>query len=263
MTAFGRRGSAGLMQRLHPTPIDVADLLDVVEVVLPVLARPGLRVELVRHRGAGSVLLVEEEERSVRRDLAELADDMTGAGVAPTPEAMTAALRSWVAHRPVTDAAAAAEGIAVLDWADAARSAVGWRVVARRGDLAHVWTPLPGTPAEQVADIRSSATARAGEVELTLRVEGPVALWSHSSMPVLATTALAAPGRMLTRVADAGLPVDDVHVVVTPQRPVACAGRSVAARLAGETSEASVTLPWARLTTLPWLVAGSAPAQEM
>jgi hypothetical protein len=42
-------------------------------------------------------------------------------------------------------------------------------------------------------------------------------------------------------------------VVVTPHRPVACAGRSVAARLAGEISEASVTLPWARLPDLPWL----------
>ena len=85
MTAFGRRGSAGLMQRLRPTRIDVADLLDVVEVVLPVLAGPRLRVELVRRSGSGSVRLVEEDERSVRADLAELADDMTGAGIAPTP----------------------------------------------------------------------------------------------------------------------------------------------------------------------------------
>jgi hypothetical protein len=90
-------------------------------------------------------------------------------------------------------------------------------------------------------------------VELVLRVEGPVALWSHPAVPVLATTALAAPERMLGRVADAGLPVDDVHVVVTPHRPVACAGRAVAARLAGESSESSVTLPWARLDDLPWL----------
>ena len=253
MTAFGRRGSAGLMQRLRPTRIDVADLLEVAEGVLPVLAGPRLRVELVRRTGAGSVLLVEEDERSVRADLAELADDMTGAGVAPTPEAMTAALRSWVAHRPVTDAAAAVDGTAVLDWADAARSAVGWRVVVRRGDSTHTWTSLPGTAAGRLDEVRSAATARAGQVELALRVEGPVALWSHPALPVLATTALAAPGRMLARVEDAGLPVDDLHVVVTPERPVACAGRSVAARLAGETSEASVTLPWERLAGVRWL----------
>jgi hypothetical protein len=195
---------------------------------------------------------VEEDERSLRADLADLADDMTRAAVAPTPEAMTAALRSWVAHRPVTDASAAADGIAVLDWADSTRSAIGWRVVVHRGDLTHTWTPLPGTPVARLDEIRWAATTRAAEVELTLRVEGPVALWSHPSLPVLATTALASPGRMLTGVSDAGLPVDDLHVVVTPERPVACAGRSVAARLAGETSEARVTLPWARLHTLPW-----------
>ena len=50
-----------------------------------------------------------------------------------------------------------------------------------------------------------------------------------------------------------GLLLADMHVVITPQRPVACAGRAVAARLAGETSEASVTLPWQRLADLPWL----------
>ncbi len=70
---------------------------------------------------------------------------------------------------------------------------------------------------------------------------------------MLATTVLAAPDRALGRIAAAGLPVDDVHAVVTPHRPLACAGRSVAARLAGETPEVSVTLPWARLSDLPWL----------
>jgi hypothetical protein len=45
----------------------------------------------------------------------------------------------------------------------------------------------------------------------------------------------------------------DMHVVVTPGRPVACADAAVAARLAGETTEASVTLPWRRLADLPWI----------
>ncbi|MGY2127625.1 hypothetical protein [Blastococcus sp. SYSU DS0617] len=253
MSAFGPGSSAGLLQRLRPTRIDLADLLEVVSAVLPGLAGPQVRVELVRRASAGSALLVEEDERTLRVDLADLADDMTRAGVAPTPDGMTAALHSWVAHRPVADVSAAAAGIAVLDWADAARSAVGWRVVVRRGDLTLPWAPVPGTAPGQLAATRSAATGRAGEVELSFRVEGPVALWSHPSMPVLATTVLVAPERMLGRVADAGLPVDDVHVVVTPHRPVACAGGSVAARLAGETSEASVTVPWARLADLPWL----------
>ena len=45
----------------------------------------------------------------------------------------------------------------------------------------------------------------------------------------------------------------DMHVVVTPHRPVACAGPGIAARLAGETPEASVTLPWRDLADLPWI----------
>jgi hypothetical protein len=40
--------------------------------------------------------------------------------------------------------------------------------------------------------------------------------------------------------------------VVTPHRPVACAIPGVAARLAGETTESGITLPWRRLSDLPW-----------
>jgi hypothetical protein len=58
---------------------------------------------------------------------------------------------------------------------------------------------------------------------------------------------------MLRRITDAGLVMADMHVVVTPRRPVACAGPAIAARLAGETTEASITLPWARLADLPWI----------
>ena len=80
-----------------------------------------------------------------------------------------------------------------------------------------------------------------------------MALWSHPVAPGLATAALVAPERMLQRARSAGLLLADMHVVITPHRPVACAGRAVAARLAGETTEASVTLPWQRLADLPWL----------
>jgi hypothetical protein len=58
---------------------------------------------------------------------------------------------------------------------------------------------------------------------------------------------------MLERITAAGLSAPDLHVVVTPERPVACAGRGIAARLAGETPEASVTLPWSALPDLTWL----------
>jgi hypothetical protein len=43
-----------------------------------------------------------------------------------------------------------------------------------------------------------------------------------------------------------------MHVVVTPSRPVACAAPAVAARLAGQTTEDRLVLPWRRLRELPW-----------
>jgi hypothetical protein len=246
-------GSAGLLQRLRPARIGVADLHEVACAVLPVLATPGLRLDMVQRSGSASVVVCEEDERRVRVHLDELADDMTRAGVSPTRAGISAALSSWVAHRPVTDAAAAASGIAVLDWRDRSETAVGWRVVVRRGELAMPWAPSPDSGTSVVHRTRSAATGRAHDVPLDLRVEGPVALWAHAAVPVLATAALVAPERMMDRIEAAGLDLPDMHVVVTPHRPVACAGPGIAARLAGETSEASVTLPWRSLADLPWI----------
>jgi hypothetical protein len=250
-TRFG--GSAGLLQRLRPVRIDVAELKDVAQTVLPALSTPRLRLHLLQRSGAGSLVVLEEDERQLRVHLAELADDMTRAGVPSTHEGIADALAAWVAHRPVTDAAAATAGVAVLDWADRSETAIGWRVVVRRGDLALPWSPSSRTDAATLHGTRTSATGRSHDVPLDLRVEGPVALWSHPEVPVLATAALVAPERMLQRITDAGLAMADMHVVVTPRRPVACAGPAIAARLAGETTEASVTLPWPRLADLPWL----------
>jgi hypothetical protein len=251
-TRFGA-SRGGLMQRLRPTRIGVAELREIADAVLPALATPRLRVDMVQRIGGGSVVVVEEDERRVRIGLHELADDMTRAGVVPTAAGISAALTSWVASRPVSDAAAARAGIAVLDWADAGRTAVGWRVVVPRGDRALPWLPSSAADSAQVHRARSAAHGRAYDVALDLRVEGPVALWSHPGLPVLATAALVAPERMLARIASAGLSMADMHVVVTPHRPVACAGPGIAARLAGETPEASVTLPWQELADLPWV----------
>jgi hypothetical protein len=251
-TRFGG-SSAGLMQRLRPTRVGVADLREVGEAVLPTLATPRLRLGMVQRTGAGSVVVVEEDERQVRIGLHELADDMTRAGVPPTAAGIAQALTSWVAHRPVTDAAAAATGIAALDWADPQHTSVGWRVVVRRGDLALPWTPSTAAGPDEVHRTRSAASGRAHDVELDLRVEGPVALWSHRDLPVLATSVLVDAERMLRRITAAGLAMPDMHVVVTPHRPVACAGPGIAARLAGETTEASVTLPGQALADLGWI----------
>jgi hypothetical protein len=153
----------------------------------------------------------------------------------------------------VTDLAAAGTGLAVLDWRDRSRAAVGWRVVVRRGNAALPWTPSATAGADLVDRARAAAMTRSRDVALDLRVEGPVALWSHPEVAVLATSALVAPDRLLELIAAAGLATADLHVVVTPQRPVACAGRGIAARLAGETTEASVTLPWGELSRLSWI----------
>ena len=181
-TRFGG-SSAGLLQRLRPARIDVADLLEVADTLLPSLATARLRVDMVQRSGAGSIVVVEEDERQVRIGLHELADDMTRAGVAPTAAGISAALTSWVAHRPVPDAAAAATGIAVLDWSDRVHTTVGWRVVVRRGS----WRcPGPRRRAADAAEVhrtRSAASGRAHDVSLDLRVEGPVALWSHRGRP--------------------------------------------------------------------------------
>ena len=246
-------GSAGLLQRLRPVRIDVADLREVVDAVLPRLATSSLRLGLVQRSGAGSLVVLEEDERRVRIHLGELADDMTHAGVPATHEAMAAALTSWVDHRPVTDVAAAATGVAVLDWVDRGETSIGWRVVVRRGDLALPWTPSATSDGVSLLRTRSGAIDRARDVRLDLRVEGPVALWSHPVVPALSGAALVAPERMLERIAAAGPAMPDMHVVVTPRRPVACAGPAIAARLAGETTESSITLPWRRLADLPWI----------
>jgi hypothetical protein len=249
---FGGSSSA-LLQRLRPTRVGVSDLHDVAGALLPCLATPGLRVAMVERPGAGSMVVIEEDERCVRVHLSDLADDMTRAGVRPTTTGISTALASWIAHRPVTDAAATTGGIAVLNWSDETRTSLGWQVVVLRGELALPWVPSAPAGDAAVHRTRSAAIGRAHDVALDLRTEGPVALWSHPSVPTLATAALVAPERMIQRIAATGLAMEDMHVVVTPDRPVACAGPGIAARLAGETTEASVTLPWRRLNDLPWL----------
>src|SRR3954470_24694324 len=159
-TRFGA-SPGGLMQRLRTTRVEVAELREIADAVLPALATPRLRVDMVQRIGGGSVLVVEEDERRVRIGLHELADDMTRAGVVPTAAGISAALTSWVASPPVCDAAAARAGIAVLDWADAGRTAVGWRVVVPRGDRALPWLPSSAAASAHVQRPRSAAPRRA------------------------------------------------------------------------------------------------------
>ena len=77
--------------------------------------------------------------------------------------------------------------------------------MVERGDLALLWSPSSTAGPDEVHRSRSAASGRAHDVELDLRVEGPVALWSHRDLPVLATAALVDPERMLRRITAAGL----------------------------------------------------------
>ena len=254
MTASGvfGAGSARLLHRFRSVPVDVSDLHDVAAELLPRLATSRLHLALVRRPGAGTLLRVEEDERSQAVPLVDLADDMTRAGVAATTAGIANALRSWVARRPVTDESAATTGVAVLDWADPAETAVGWTVAVTRGELAVPWAPSPAARTVALHRIRSAAIGRAHDVPVELRVEGPLALWSHP-VPMLATATLVAPELMLHRIAGDGLTLPDMHVVITPHRPVVCASPGVARRLAGQVTQASVTLPWRHLPDLPWI----------
>src|SRR4051794_38095694 len=104
-------------------------------------------------------------------------------------------------------------GSPVLDWADRSETAIGWRVVVRRGQRALPWTPSAIPDVAAVDATRCSATRRAREITLDLRVEGPVALWSHPVVPVLASAALVSPELVLERITAVGLTMPDMHVV--------------------------------------------------
>jgi hypothetical protein len=251
-TPFGRSGP-GLLQRLRPSRITPADLRKSADAVLPDLATRGLRIAVLDRPTGGAVVVLEEGERRVRVRLGELAEAMTRAGVPATPEGIAEALAAWVAHRPVTDATAASRGIAVLDWTDAGHTAIGWSVVVQRGGIGLPWTPSAEAGAGTVEAVRARAAARAADLDVDLRVEGPVALWSHRQVPGFASAVLTAPDRLLARVTAAGLGLPEMHVVVTPHRPVACAAPGVAARLAGQTTEDRVVLSWPELADLRWI----------
>ncbi len=248
----GSFAGSGLLQRLRSVPVTVADLRRTADEVLPGLATGRLHITLADDRADGAVVVLEEDERRVRTPLRDLAEDMTDARVGSTPEELAAALTAWVRDRPEPDAVAAEAGVAVLDWTDRTETAVGWRVVVRRGDRALTWTPSSAVDRRAVDRVREAAAERAAAVGGQLRVEGPVALWSHPEVPVLASAALAAPDLLRDRMVAAGLDLHDPHVVVTPHSPLACAGAAVAARLAGETGEACQRLPWRQIAHLRW-----------
>jgi len=241
----------GTALRLLPRrTLDVEDLVDAAR-DLCAAGRPGLHLVLDEDDPRRPTLRVEEDERSCAVDLLDLARAITADRLDVGPAGLAAALQRWLDERPVTDAEAARRGIAVLAWSAVDGDRLAWQVAVRRRSALVAWTPHPFTSAADVLGTRDAAWARAADVVVRCTVEGPVLLLDADD-PHLATAALAAPEQVLRRAAELGLPLGDGSVVVTPGRPVAWAARGVSGRLAGETTEPCVVLPWRQVADLPW-----------
>ncbi len=238
-----------LLPRLTRPTCDPLDLLAAAH-RLCAQGRPGVHLAVVDD-DRGTALVLGEAERSCRSDLDDLALAVARSQHDMSPAGLDAALGRWLDTRPVTDAEAGRRGIAVLTWTDPTESALAWQVVVHRGADVVGWVPYPFTPVGDVLAVREAALQRAADVVVRCSVEGPVLLLDADD-PLLATAACSAPELVLARAARAGLRMRDARVVVTPGRPVAWAEPAVAARLAGETVEPCVVLPWRALPDLPW-----------
>jgi hypothetical protein len=242
---------AGLLQRLNRSEVRVTDLRAAIDRLADAGLDPELTVDVV-DGVRGPMLVLVDADRTTRVLLGELAVEMTRARVSATPDGVSAALTSWLAGRPVPDRTAAAAGIAVLDWADARQTSLGWRVVVVRDELVVPWRPSRTVTLPAVHQTRSQALGRAATVSGTLRVEGPVGLWTSTAAAGIDTAVLVRPEALLAEMVVRGVRLSDAHVVVTPRRPVACADAPVARRLVAEAADACATLPWQEIADLGW-----------
>jgi hypothetical protein len=240
---------AGLLQRLNRSEVLVSDVRAAIDRLAD--ADLGLQLDVVEG-GRGPILVLDDAGRRTRVLLGELAVEMTRARVSATPGGVSAALTSWLARRPVPDCTAAAEGIAVLEWTDTRQTTLGWRVVVVRDELVVPWRPSGTATLPAVHQIRSQALGRAAAAEGVLQVQGPVGLWTSTTLPGLDSAVLVRPEVLLARMADRGVRPRDARMVVTPRRPVACADAPVARRLVAEAADACATLTWREIADLGW-----------
>jgi len=243
---------SGFLQRLNRASVGVADLREAIERLMSDGLAPGLEVAVLGGTGRGPMLVIDDAGRRTRVLLAELAGEMTRARVPATADGVATALAAWLARRPVPDEIAAARGLAILDWTDGARTDLGWRVVVSRGGLVVPWRPSRTATLPLVHQTRSAALGRSAVLAGTLRVQGPVALWTSTGVPGVDTAVLVRPEALLAEMAAAGLRPRDAHVVITPRRPVACADDAVARRLVAEATDAWAIVPCGQLADLGW-----------
>jgi hypothetical protein len=241
---------AGLLQRLSRSEVQVSDVRAAVGRIADAGPDPELQLDVV-DGGRGPMLVLEDAGRCTRVLLGALAVEMSRARVPATPDGVTAALRGWLARRPVPDRIAASEGTAVLDWADPTQSTLGWRVVIVREDLVVPWRPSRTATLPAVHQTRAKALGRAATVAGRLQLQGPVGLWT-SAVSGLDSAVLVRPETVLAQMTGRGVRLRDAHVVVTPRRPVACADAPVARRLVAEAAEGCAMLPWQAIPDLGW-----------
>ena len=242
---------AGLFRRLDRSEVRVPDVQAAITRLAAAEQDTDLRLDVL-DGVRGPMLVLDDAGRRTHVLLGELAVEMTRARVAASAEGVTAALTAWLARRPVPDETAATDGVAVLDWTDARHTVLGWRVVVPRGELVVPWRPSAAATLASVHQTRSQAFGRAAVVEATLRIAGPLALWTSTAVPGLDSAVLVRPELLLAEMAGRGLRPRDAHMVVTPRRPVACADAAVARRLVAQAADDCAILPWRALADLGW-----------
>ena len=93
---------AGFLRRLSRSEVQVSDVRAAVDRIADAGPDPDLQLDVV-DGGRGPMLVLEDAGRCTRVLLGALAVEMSRARVPATPDGVTAALRGWLARRPVPD----------------------------------------------------------------------------------------------------------------------------------------------------------------
>lgn len=239
--------TATLASPARPTSVTIDDLLAAVELLGPEVVRDGVYL-YVSHDAEVSSLTVHENERHMSATLDALVEKMGRAGIEPNPEGVSRALVKWLDRRPVSDATAAAKGIATIGWLPGETGA-RWRVVVpRRSGVCAEWVPTFRTRVEDVRITREHAFARARDLTVTCLPTGDVSVWAYLLNPRLSTAVLAQPDLVAQ-----GQPLEHLYAVFSPERPVAIAHEAAALRLTEESNESHVALPLSTLNNIGWM----------
>lgn len=237
-------------------------LLDAVACYVPTGTERDVAVRILDD-DRGCAVVVTEHERVVREPLHALARRLSRTTADTTPAGVADAFARWISARPVTDAAAAARGIATLGWSAPHRPpahgdstatgirSVRWRVVVPRPSGPAVeWVPLLTTSRGHVEAVRSRALSRAAELPATPVPAGDAVVWTCPLDATLSSAVLRQP--TLVHRHFPRLPTGRLHVVTAPGRPVAVADLVAATRLSEESSDVHVLAALGAFDGVTW-----------